>query len=76
MSRSRKQIEEIHQIYTFTPKLFPLGLVGGIMKFIILVDPSLIIITIYLVCLTNVWELRKHLKEIMHFHTMTDMVMP
>ena len=28
----------------------------GVMKFTILVDPSLVIITIYLDCLINAWE--------------------
>ena len=40
------------------------------MNFTILVDPSLVIITIYLVCL----EVEKKIfKEIMHFHYMTYM---
>ena len=31
----------------------------GVMKFTILVDPSLVIITTYLVCLINAWEQRR-----------------
>ena len=43
------------------------------MKLTIMVHPSLVIKTIYLVCLINAWESRKKdfLKEIMHFHYMT-----
>ena len=49
----------------------------GVMKVTILVDPSLVIITIYLVCLINVLEeRRKFLKGIMHFHYMTYMATP
>ena len=45
--------------------------------FSILVDHSLVIITIYLVCLFNAWESReKNYQEIMHFHYMTYMVTP
>ena len=41
------------------------------MKFTILAHPSLVIITIYLVCLINALErryLKRFLKEMMHFH--------
>ena len=41
-----------------------------------LVDPSLVIITTYLVCLIYAWEQRKIFKEIMHFHYMTYMATP
>ena len=43
------------------------------MKFTILVHPSLVIITIYLVCLNNAWESRE---EIKHFHYMTYIATP
>ena len=33
------------------------------MKFIIWVDPSLVIITIYLVCLIHAWEYRRFLRN-------------
>ena len=47
------------------------------MKFTILVDPSLVIITIYLVCLIYAFEERRRfLKGIMHFHYMTYMATP
>ena len=43
-----------------------------VMKITILVDPSLVIITEYLVCLINAWEQRrKILKKRMQFHYMT-----
>ena len=35
----------------------------GVMKFTILVDPSLVIIIIYLVCLICAWEQRRFLKK-------------
>ena len=40
------------------------------MKFTILEDPSLVIITIYLVCLINALESREQetFKEVMHIH--------
>ena len=40
--------------YMATPKIGTPAL--GVMKFTILVDPSLVIITIYLVCLIYAWE--------------------
>ena len=44
------------------------------MKFTLLVHPSLVIISIYLVCPIYTWEL--FLKEIMQFHLMTYMTTP
>ena len=40
-----------------------------VMKVTLLLDPSLVIITIYIVCLIYAWGL----KEIMYFHYMTYM---
>ena len=49
----------------------------GVMKFTILVDPSLVNITLYIVCLINNWEQRRKIfKAIMHFHYMTYMATP
>ena len=49
----------------------------GVMKFTILVDPSLVIITLHLVCLFYAWEKRRRIKKKkMHFHYMTYMAMP
>ena len=45
----------------------------GVMKFTIYVDPSLVIISIYLNCLGIE---NKIFKEIMHFHYITYMTMP
>ena len=39
-----------------------------VMKFTILVDPSLVIITTYLVCLIKDWEKRRFFKEIQQFY--------
>ena len=49
----------------------------GVIKFTILVDPSLVISTLYLVCLIFAWEKRRRfLKEIMHIHSMTYIATP
>ena len=49
------------------------------MKFTILVDPSLVIVTIFLVCLINAWEGREFFflsNNLMHFHYKTYMAKP
>ena len=46
----------------------------GVKKFPISVDPSLVIITLYLVCLNYTWKQRRRFfKEIMHFNCTTCM---
>ena len=49
-----------------------------VMKFTISVDPSLVIITIYFVCLIYAWKdvKKKILKGIMHFHTLAQEPLP
>ena len=46
------------------------------MKFTILVDPSLVITTLYLVCLIYAWEQSRRFLEILHFHYLTYMATP
>ena len=43
-------------LYDFWPRHSTGKPTPGVMKFKILVDPSLVIITTYLVCLINAWE--------------------
>ena len=46
------------------------------MKVTILGDPSLVIFTLYIVCLNYAWVNKKMLKEIMYFHYATYMATP
>ena len=49
----------------------------GVMKFTILVDPSLVIITTYLVCLINAWEQRRRFfKKYINFTLFTPKLPP
>ena len=55
----RKIFKEIMHFYYMTYMVTPQNLTPGVMKFTILVDPSLFIITTYLVFLINTWEQRR-----------------
>ena len=52
-------------------------LVAGVMKFTILVDPSVVLIIIYmfLIFLIHVPEWKRR-EEILHFHSMTNIAIP
>ena len=65
-------IIHIHYIDLYGHALASESLPHRVMKFTILVDPSLVNLTIYLVCLIYAWEKGKeNFKEIMRFHYMT-----
>ena len=61
----KKIFKEIMQFHYMTSTRTP---TPGVMKFTILVDPSVVIITTYMVCLIYAWELRRRfLKKYSNF---------
>ena len=71
----KKIVKEIMHFYCMTYMTTPQHIktpAPGVMKFTILVDPSLVIITKYLVCLINAWEQRRRLfKKYINFTLFT-----